>query len=504
MHQKAYHKSKVNYQNYTDKPLYARHSTLCKAKSAISYYMPDDSSWNEDHQCGNPTKSGPVNTVLRRVADMEGKDLGAKSCEKRDMTESEFRKMVEILGQYLGLFSHWCLAVTYAVLAFHLIFRSDCVSWLMYQDVKPHPRFDFALSLRVRYSKNIGGGRVVPPQIVLGSMDTTFCALLHLAIYMETSLMRGSAAAGYEKAFLFTDDLSVDEEGVPNGPRRINSKFQGICTRIFKRCKEFVELLEQLGGSLGSHSIRKFAATFASRLGIGLPEIDYRGRWKSKDEREHKVAAMYVNKDHAFVDATVAAVLCHNQPIAYRPHKDAVGVTPEWLQENVIPFLTQFYSHGCTPADNPVMVLAYPLLWAAMSPEMEGKMDPEHRQKIRDAYSKIDSLPAGVNPVVRVGLRVGRVKDLVVINEVAPEATPVGDDSPAAEVARANGVVPLTLTSTSASSIDTKVVLDQMFTYHQQQAKMIENLHRTNEAKIGAIYSMFDGHLSTINHHMCR
>ena len=89
---------KVNYQNTVDRPLYARSNILWKYKSSISYYsMPDSSTpWNDRSQSRNPTKSGAVNKLIKRVRDMEGKGLGAEAQGVRDMSEGEFGLMTKV------------------------------------------------------------------------------------------------------------------------------------------------------------------------------------------------------------------------------------------------------------------------------------------------------------------------------------------------------------------------------------------------------------------------
>ena len=502
MHHKAYGKTNVNYQTYADKPKYARHSHLLKAKSAISYYMPDPEPWNDKHQCGNPTRSPRVNSVLKRINEMEAKDLGAPSKEKRDMRDEEFRFMTRILSGMRHIFFNCQLCVAYAVLAFNLIFRSDCVSWLKVRDVKKHPQYDFALSLTVKWGKTVRGNKKCPPQIVIGSMDTWYCPLLNLAVFLETWLKQGGGAPGFNDSYLFTKDQERDVDGTPLGPKRVNRRFQKACTKIFKGDDRFKELAKEMDGDLGSHSIRKFAATFCKNLGIDLSDVNFRGRWKSEEERNNKVLAdSYVNKNQPIIDAQVAEVLCQNQPCSYRRHKDATGVTDQWLLKHVVPFMHHFYSQGAG-STSPALTLAYPLLWAAMSPEMEHRMDPLQRNKIREEYEKIRTLPVGVNPVVRVGLRIGRRKHLLVIDEVSPEVTAVPADSEAAAAATAQGVVPLTGLATPGA--DTKVILDTMFSYQQQLVKMVQNNNQSSQNMISGLRSDMDKKLDNLNHHVCR
>jgi hypothetical protein len=57
---------------------------------------------------------------------------------------------------------------------------------------------------------------------------------------------------------------------------------------------------------LGSHSIRKYAATFARRCGVTKDENDIRGRWKGAG----RISDMYDDVELPYPDAKVAEKLC--------------------------------------------------------------------------------------------------------------------------------------------------------------------------------------------------
>ena len=213
-------------------------------------------------------------------------------------------------------------------------------------------------------------------------------------------------------------------------------------------------------------------------------------------ERRNKVVAdSYVNPKQEFTDAEVAASLCHGEPCAYRPHKEATNVTPAWLLEHVVPHLNHFYGHGPN-ASSPALLLAYPLLWAAMSPEMENRMDEDQRKRIRDEYEKIRTLPVGVNPVVRVHLRVFRHKNLLLIDELPGD----GESATASTTGHVNG--PVTGISSSPQDFNKLV---EMFVMHQQQMK---RMHQTQQRAMETMIANLDGNysdrLATINHNLCR
>ena len=150
-HHKAWGKTTVNYRSNNDQPKYQRLNSLNFSKSAISHYMPDqDMQWNERDQCGNPTRSKAVKSCLDRVGEMEKLGLGAPSQKKRDMHLEEFLLLKTLFQSVNDCFTFVVKCCTYSVLAFHLIFRSDDVSWLKVQDVRRHPKFNFGLSVKVK------------------------------------------------------------------------------------------------------------------------------------------------------------------------------------------------------------------------------------------------------------------------------------------------------------------------------------------------------------------
>ena len=514
-HKKAFGKEKVNYKSNDDRCLYQRRKSVQRAKSAISHCMPDqDTAWNYRDNYGNPTRAKEVNAVLERMGELEKHDLGAPSQAKRDVFPEEFLLLKKLFREVQGCFTHVVLYCCYSVLAFHLIFRSDNVSWLKVQDIRQHPRFNFGLHLKVKCGKNMKGSRECPPQIVLGSMNTDLCPLLHLAIHTEMWLQMGNGSPGYKESSLFVKDTKKDGLGVPRGPKKINERFQCVCTKHFHGTRLMTDMIEKNGGELGSHSIRKYAATHARRFGHSPADVDFRGCWKSDKDNQHKVVVdSYINPEFEYLDASVCSSMCDGQPVAYRRHKDAHGVTARWMLDNVVPFCRDFYKMGPDPR-NPSLVLAHPLLWAALSPEMEGKMDEEQRQKIRAAYDQVATLPDGVNPVVRVHLRVHRVRTNLMVDEVLPEvvAAPVGGvgatDGEAPSVAAADaGVLPHATVQHNGSSgltpADLKLMTDMMFQHHQQVVGVLANQDRSNQTCLSNMRSEMDARLVQLNNNLC-
>jgi hypothetical protein len=140
---------------------------------------------------------------------------------------------------------------------FHIIGRADHISNLETIDLRVHAQFNFALQMAVSWSKNILNEQNCPDQILLGAMDTDFCLLLALGCYLETHLGEQGPQG---KRFLFGNTDTDDE------PIRVNERYQRVLRRTFKH-DEMKALIAQFRGDLGSHSDRKFPATWAAEHG---------------------------------------------------------------------------------------------------------------------------------------------------------------------------------------------------------------------------------------------
>ena len=105
----------------------------------------------------------------------------------------------------------------------------------------------------------------------------------------------------------------------------------------------------------------------------------------------------YVSVNLSYPDAKVATALCVGGPCMYQL-KPGSGVTTGWLRQHVVP--NMLHSHNLQ--ESVVMVLAIPLLWAALDHEMEAYMLAPLRNRIRAGYGNIQLLGANSNPVKKV------------------------------------------------------------------------------------------------------
>lgn len=186
------------------------------------------------------------------------------------MTQEEFRNALTILSD-IGTFQCKYRYTAMLKYQYHLIARGDDISNFRLLDVKGHSdaRYQyFALQTQVRWSKNVLEERDCPDQLFLGSMNTDFCLLLALAVYLESWL--GNSLS--ERIFLFGDD--TDEKKTP---KRIKETYSRALKREIFDNPEFTELSRD---DLGVHSLRKFAASWARANGCITDDIEMRGRWK--------------------------------------------------------------------------------------------------------------------------------------------------------------------------------------------------------------------------------
>ena len=212
-------------------------------------------------------------------------------------------------------------------------------------------------------------------------------------------MARGDNVVNTNKRFLFGDSNNNSDDA--RTVDRIKYNYSQVLRRYFK----FVNLSKVLG----THSIRKFAASWARAVGCLVDEIEGRGRWR---QASRKVVSRYINVDQQFLDARVAATLCIGGAIRYKL-EDESGITDEWLYENVVPGIKEFFGE-----DPIVYVLALPLLYCCLHIDLDKLVPLTLSTRIKEAYELIRVLDVTINPVKRVLLHIYRNQDQVCIDEV--------------------------------------------------------------------------------------
>lgn len=262
-------------------PISARANSLAMDKKAISYFMPNRDMWSVTRTEGNPTRSALVNGLIKRVKKKEARKQGVDSQTRRPMLGQEFVVMHDLLNRNVlsagqrGEGAHDVFWKRYGISAmvnfqFHLIARVDDSTQLVLEHIRVHDAFPNALKTRLNWSKNVDDERDAPWQIVLGSLNPVYCVLCSLALWLELNLKLNPTAMNSPYVFCISDDVRV-----PDGGLKTKAMIQSLFTRMFRR-QEFKG--EENGDGelsmLGSHSIRKYAATFARRCGVTKDEKD--------------------------------------------------------------------------------------------------------------------------------------------------------------------------------------------------------------------------------------
>jgi hypothetical protein len=372
------------------------------AKKAISHFMPNQQHWVVEHNVGNPTKSTIVNQVIKNVKIAEVRRQGRASNAKRDMKRAEFKKTLRLLEDHRGLGSFDTASKFPAMmkLQFHIIGRTDDITNIETADLRSHSQFtDCAMQMKVSWSKNVLDERDCPDQLLLGAMDDDFCVMVALATYLESKLV------GNANRFLFCDH---DDEREPD---RLNTRYYRILKAVWRN-QDFIDLLRQTRGSVGTHSLRKFPATWCGEHGCTGTQVEIRGRWTSGRGR---VVNRYVSPDQLPTDAKLAGILAVGGPVKYKLKSDT-HVTSAFLRETVAPAMTAFFTDE---SNHIAELLALPLLYAAHVPALAHMMTDTVRNRIINGYRAIrQDHPVEFNPVHKVPLHVYQVENQVFIEEL--------------------------------------------------------------------------------------
>ena len=181
---------------------------------------------------------------------------------------------------------------------------------------------------------------------------------------------------------------------------------------------------------LGSHSIRKFAATHARKCGCTHDEKDIRGRWKTCK----RVSDVYDDVELPYPDAKVAKKLCIGGPCYYLlPGEDAINgdnvannttmMTRTFILRSVVPNIRKRMSESCS------LLFGKALLWylysndsndacshSAMVTEMRTKVKSELNEILRAVAVNVDE--PDFNPIQKVPVIVSGDEGTVLIEVI--------------------------------------------------------------------------------------
>ena len=400
---KAFGKVDWSYEN-GERPVHQRSSSMQFAKKAVSYFMPNKTP----HWCngqGNPTKSDIVNKLIKFVEQCEVRGEGAKSNVKRPLTQTEFRKEMELLAQHKDDLDHSVTFRSLGLWQYHLVGRIDDAANFEMSHPGGHDTYDFALKTKVSWSKNVTDERRCPDQILLGSGDDTYCVLIALGLHLESFLELHP-----ETKYLFT------EKDGKNAPKNLKAKYRRTLGKAAWSKDEFKDLSEGEDGDIGTHSKRKLPATYAVACGCTWEEVEIRGRWKGG--KGSRVINRYIDVKQLYHDAKVAATLCVGGAVKYVLIE---GISDEWLYENVVPSIRRRF-----PNDRKLCVLlAKALLYICLKSVDESDTTaipvPSHiRDRVIVAYNSLGL--EDDQPVKKVPLHIYRVNETLQIDEVVTVA----------------------------------------------------------------------------------
>lgn len=401
-------------------PKFARASSLAMDKKAISFFMPNRDVWSVTRMEGNPTRDAQVNDLIRCVKKKETRKQGKISQTRRPMVGTEFVAMHGLLKRgatvlaeqrriesaRVPLWKRYGISAI-ANFQFHLIARVDDSTQLVLEHIRVHNNFPNCLKTRLNWSKNVGDERDAPWQIVLGSLNPVYCVLCSLALWLELNLKSNPAAMNSPYVFCISDDVRI-----PDGGLKSKAMIQAVFTKLFKRPEfgcEDGELASTL--SLGSHSIRKYASTFARSCGVTKDEKDIRGRWKGQG----RVSDVYDDVELPYPDAKVAEKLCGGGPCYYLcdPTLDTTMMN-SFVLSHVVPNIKKRLPESAC------LVLGKALLWLICSPVVDEYVPEDLKRHVLSEWEHVrgDDADPELNPIKQMAVTVSGDHGAVFIDVV--------------------------------------------------------------------------------------
>ena len=408
-----------------DLPIHYRAESMKKAKGAISFYLPNKQAWI-DGVGGNPTIHSSISKLIQKVKKCEVRGIGAKANARRAYTVVEFKKKCELLRREID-WEKRSKYTTITLWAKHLIHRVDDTTHVPLDAPHGNTQYDFTLKTRTKWSKNVTSFTNCPDQIIFGSADWEDCLLLHLAYYLEEScsLREGN---DHDNVYLFANGNEDD------APEKLKRRYLNCLDKKVWNCQEFKNLDDQVGDrddrkTVGGHSTRKFASTFATRRGAQQSQVEYRGRWIG-GRGKSVCSTRYIDVNDEYADAYVASLLCSGGAVAYEI-KPGLQVSDDFLFHAVNPHTRGRFGNDVRLC----RVLGLALLWGAFEPEANTCVGIG--SNIVDAfceqYPDVDTTVPRFNPVVKVHLSVintnnGELRVLKI--RPTPAATTATDAAP--------------------------------------------------------------------------
>ncbi len=448
---------------------FARSNLLAYWKNSILFFMPDWLVvWVSGCNEGNPTRSIEVNSLIKHIKKKEVRKQGVLSKAKRLLTEDLFRRMQNILQHHKSniIWRYGLYALTN--FQFHLLARFDDTTQVLVENIRVHDYFCNALKTRLTWFKSVTEERDAPWQIILGSMDTVFCVLASLSLWMELNLRCNPNASLSPYVFGFCNHNSI-----PSGGKKSKETAHNMLSKIFKmEASTGIEGGGIAAEGVGSHSIRKFAATHARRSGwCTKDDKDICGRWKLKT----RVSDVYEDTELPFPDAKVAEKLCIGGQCFYLFPDDLTNATVEngltAMMKNI--FLSNVVPNARKRVPDLVAhVLGKALLWLIYPPyDATNQVVPQDfKTQIRLEWNKIVSATVvrvdcdapSYNLIWRVPFVVTEDQGCVHHIDVVPSLDQAGGDEECAAIFRgAGGHAAMATTTTTTGGLTAQLLAVQ-------------------------------------------
>lgn len=387
-----------------DNPTECRSSSMEYFKKAISYFMESTQAWNNETNSGNPTRSRKINRLIAAVKKKETRGLGKESSTDRAFTLQEFEQIVDLIASH-GRADERRRYRAMLVFQLHMIARSDDTAHVKKTTLEQSDQFPHFLLVQMRWSKNVHEERDCPKQILLGAMNTKYCVLLALSIFLEKWLRDGE---GRTSQWLFVNGTSNSDD-----TQRAQNKEANAGKLAFGKYLKAVMQKEAFQrdpkkGNLGTHSIKKLGCTYARRCGCPKDFVDYRARWRQKRMQER-----YADTQLDWPDVCAASNLCTGGVVLYRA-KEGSGITDDWLAREITPGITGSFNESVAA------ILAKSLVWACFEPSAMDMVPADIRYSVNNKFIDLDSDWDG-NPMERLQVAASEVNGTVTLDPLPNE-----------------------------------------------------------------------------------
>jgi hypothetical protein len=126
--------------------------------------------------------SPAVNSLIRAVKKHEVRGEGVQSVARRALSLDEFCLVMRICERFPNMYELSVRLPTMMKFQVHLIARIDDTAHVKFSDIHVHAQFEFALTVRLRWTNNCLEERDAPDQIILGAMNSDYCLIVALSI----------------------------------------------------------------------------------------------------------------------------------------------------------------------------------------------------------------------------------------------------------------------------------------------------------------------------------